>query len=174
MRIRSESLISHPIDVVFGAYRDRLPEMVSYLPDVQEIVVVKREDKGERVRLHNEWIADRDVPTFARSFIKPEMLRWDDFAEWHETELRCRWMLRLRVFSDAFSCSGTTSFRVDGSGTRVMLDGELNLDLNKIRGIPKLMARTMGSKVESFVVGLITPNLERTNVALQSFLDDLG
>ncbi|MEQ9650765.1 MAG: hypothetical protein RLO52_35015, partial [Sandaracinaceae bacterium] len=60
MRIHSESLIRHPQQTVYEAYRDRLPEIAAYIPDVKEILVEKREAVSEGLtKLHNVWIADR-------------------------------------------------------------------------------------------------------------------
>jgi nitrogen fixation protein len=176
MRIHSESLISHPQDVVYEAYRDRLPELAAYIPDVKEIVVESREEVGPgRVKLHNVWVADREVPVFARAIIKPEMLRWDDFADWRDDEHRVHWTLRLRVFTDQVTCAGTNTFvKVDDASTKVFLAGDLDIDLRNIPGVPRLLAGGLKPKIEKFIVELITPNLERINESLQQFLDDQG
>lgn len=172
MRIHSESIIRHPAEEVFVAYRDQMPQVAAYIPDIKEIQVLSREEGAGVVKLHNVWIADREVPTFARAFIKPEMLRWDDFAEWRESERRCYWTLKVRVFSEAVRCSGTnTIVAVDPQTTRVTLSGDLQIDLKHIPGVPSLLAGRITPQVESFIVSLITPNLEGVNKALGSFLD---
>lgn len=174
MRIHSESLISHPQPVVYEAYRDRLPEIAEYMPDIREIRVEKREDAGEGVvEIHNVWISDRDVPVFARAFLKPDMLRWDDYAEWKDDEGRVYWKLKLRVFTDNVTCGGTNSFvKVDDGKTKVVLEGDLDIDLKSMPGVPKLLAGGIKPKLEKFIVSLITPNLERVNASLQQFLDE--
>ncbi len=173
MRIHSESLIHHPRQEVYEAYRDRLPEVAAYIPDIREIRVMSREPGEGTLQLHNVWVADRDVPSFARAILKPEMLRWDDFADWRDEEHRVYWKLRVGAFTEAVSCSGTNSFQVvDDSTTRVILEGDLSIDLARVRGVPRLMAGRLGPKVERFIVSLITPNLERVNESLGAYLDD--
>lgn len=175
MRIHTESLIRHPQEAVYRAYRDRLPEIAAYIPDVKEIVVHSRDEIEGGVKIHNEWIADREVPAFARAFLKPEMLRWDDYAEWQDADHMVRWSLKLRVFTDSVRCSGTNSFRkVDDGSTKVVLEGDLDIDLKSIPGVPKFLAGTLKPQVEKFIVSLITPNLERVNESLQQFLDEQG
>lgn len=176
MRIQSESIIRHPQPKVYEAYRDRLPEIAEYIPDVKEIRVVKSARPREGVlELHNVWVASREVPVYARAFLKPEMLQWDDFAEWRDEESRVYWKLKTRVFTDSVSCSGTNTFsRIDDNTTRVSLAGDLQIDLKSIPGVPKMFAGGLKPKVESFIVSLITPNLERVNESLQRFLDDHG
>ena len=175
MRIHSESLIRHPQPKVYQAYRDRLPEIAEYIPDVKEIVVESREAYDGGVKIHNVWIADREVPVFAKAFLKPEMMRWDDYADWRDAESRVHWKLKLRVFTDQVTCGGTNTFKkVDERTTAVVLEGDLDIDLKNIPGVPKLFAGGLKPKVEKFIVSLITPNLERVNESLQQFLDEKG
>lgn len=175
MRIHTESLIRHPQAKVYEAYRDRLPEIAEYIPDVKEIVVHSRETTDGGVKIHNEWIADREIPVFARKFLKPEMLRWDDYADWSDSEHLVRWNLKLRVFTDSVQCSGTNSFRaVDDATTAVTLEGDLDIDVKTIPGVPRILAGTIKPQIEKFIVSLITPNLERVNTSLQQFLDEKG
>lgn len=173
MRIHSESLIRHPVREVFLTYRDRLPEIAAYIEDIKEIQVNSREESGDVTKLHNVWIADREVPTFARAFLKPEMLRWDDYAEWRLGEHRCYWEIKPRAFTASVKCKGTnTLVAVDANTTRVILEGDLKIDMKGVPGVPRLVAGRVAPKVEQFIVSLITPNLVKTNQSLGRFLDD--
>lgn len=174
MQIHSEARIAHPRDRVFAAYRDQLCDLVPYLPDIKDIVVHDRKEEGSKVTLHNEWVADTEIPRAIRAIVRPEHLRWDDYAEWDEDAYSCAWHLKTRAFTDALTCSGRNLFYDDGGSTRVVLTGELSLDLRRVRGVPRIGARTMGTMLEKFVVAMITPNLQRVNSALQPFLDAQG
>lgn len=173
MRIYSESLIAHPVDRVFEVYRDRLPETVAYLDDIREIVVESREELPEQgaVRLHNVWASDKEIPAVAQKFIKPEHLYWDDHATWTAADTRCAWRIETRAFRDAFSCSGSTTLVAQGESTKVILEGELQVDIRKVKGVPRFLAGTIGPQVEKFIVALVKPNLEKTNDAIAAFLD---
>lgn len=174
MRIHSSSVVNHPRERVFEAYRDQLPDIAAYIPDIKQIVVESRED-GAKVKLHNVWIASREVPSFARGIIKPDMLRWDDFAEWDQADWACAWRLRTRAFTESVRCSGTNRFEAIGSTkTRVVLSGDLDIDVKSIPGVPRLLAGRLKPQVEKFIVSLITPNLEKVNESLGRFLDDQG
>lgn len=172
MRIHSESVIGHPVAAVFNAYRDRLPEVAAYLDDIRSITVESREEGPDSVRLHNVWSSDKEVPAVAKKFIKPEALQWDDHAQWFTAETRCEWRIETRAFKDAFRCAGQTRLVAEGEHTRVVLEGELSVDVAKVGGIPRFLARTVGPQVEKFIVALVKPNLERTNDAIAAFLDD--
>ncbi len=173
MRIQSESVVTHPREAVYGAYRDRLPEIAEYIPDVKEIRAESREEKDGELHIHNVWVGDREIPTFARAFLKPEMLEWDDYARWSDEDSAVRWELKLRVFRDSMTCSGINTFvthREDA--TKVVIDGDLDIDLKSIPGVPKMLAKGLKPRVEKFIISLITPNLEQMNVSLQRYLDD--
>jgi hypothetical protein len=171
VRILSESVIAHPVDKVFEAYRDRLPEVAAYLDDIREIVIKEREELDGAVRFHNVWSSDKEIPAVAQKFIKPEALNWDDHAKWFEADKRCEWRIETRAFTEALKCGGGTRLIAEGDKTRVVLDGELTLDVAKIKGVPRFLAKTIGPQVEKFVVALIKPNLEKTNQAIAAFLD---
>ncbi len=172
MRISSESIIAHPRDVVFAAYRDRLPEIAKYIPDVREIRVESRTDDGDVATLHNVWVADRELPAFARAFVEPEMLEWDDHAKWHARDHAVDWNMKTHVFRENVRCSGRNRFAAEGDQTKLIIDGDLAIDLSEIPGVPRIVAGAVRPKLEKFIVGLIAPNLERTAQAVQAFLDD--
>lgn len=175
MKIHSESVIHHPLDRVYETYRDRLAEIADYIPDVKRIDVESREESEGVVKLHNVWYAEREIPRVVRSVLKPEMLQWDDYAEWHAEEYLCHWTLRTRVFTDDVSCGGTNTFvAVDEGSTRVTIAGDLSVELSNIPGVPRLLGRKLKPQVEKFIVNLITPNLEQVNGSLERFLDDLA
>lgn len=174
MRIQSESVIAHPVDKVFEAYRDRLPDVAAYLDDIREIVILEREELDGYVRFHNVWSSNTAIPKVAQKFIPPEALNWDDHAKWFEAEKRCEWRIETRAFTEALKCGGGTRLVAQGDSTRVILDGELTLDVSKVKGVPKFLAKSIGPQVEKFVVALIKPNLEKTNLAIAAFLDAQG
>lgn len=175
VRIDSETRIAHPPRAVFEVFRDRLPEVVPYLDDIREIRVEQRDQTDGVVRLHNVWASDREVPRVVRPLLKPDQLQWDDFASWHEDGLYSEWEIRTRVFADAVQCKGRTEILDDGAGnTRVHISGSFDVDLGTVPGVPGFMGKRIAPQVEKFIVSLITPNLERTNVAVGRFLDGQG
>lgn len=171
MRIHSVSHIHHPLDRVYRAYRDELPEIAAFMPDVREIRVRARTDRPTGPQLFNEWHASTAIPSVAERFVTPDMLRWEDHASWVDAETHVNWNLVIPAFRDQVQCSGRNAFFADGARTRVVLSGELHIAVNTLPGMPGFMARRLGPKVEQFIVQLITPNLETVNQSLQDYLD---
>jgi len=98
MRIHADSIVRHPLQIVYAAYRDRLPDIARTMPDVREVQVISREVGDPGPVLHNLWIADRDVPRVVAAVVRPEMLRWDDYARWNDAETHVDWRLSIPAF----------------------------------------------------------------------------
>ena len=81
------------------------------------------------------------------------------------------WTLELPTFGDQVRCSGRNSFHAVGDHTRVVLSGDLFIEIERIPGVPRVMIRRMRPRVEQFVVKLTTPNLNKVNSSLERFLD---
>lgn len=175
MQINSSSVIPQSRDRVFRAYRDEMSEVARFMPNIQQINVVKRELVDPGVKLHNEWIGKGEIPRPVQGIVKPDMLRWDDFAIWDNGAWACQWEIKLRVFTDAVKCHGKTRFIEESAGsTRVILAGTLDINLRDIPGVPRMLAGTVGPLVEKFIVALITPNLEQVNTSLAQYLNASG
>ncbi len=171
MEIRASSIVRHPRDRVYRAFRDRLPDIAAYMPNVKRVDVVAKEQLPDGVRLHNVWYGKGEIPKIAQIVVKPEILVWDDYAVWHDSAFYCDWRIGIRVFNESFKCSGTNRLTEEGPHTRVSLLGDLELDLRDVPGVPRLLATKLRPQIEAFIVKLIRPNLEETNVALGRFLD---
>jgi hypothetical protein len=173
MKIHSESRIHHPLEQVYACYRDKLPQIAPYTKDIREIIVNSREELAQGPKIHNIWVADRDIPKIAQGIVKPDMLRWDDFAQWNDDAKYVDWRLNIPAFPDQVKCSGRNAFFADGPDTtRVVLTGDLEINVKKIPGVPRLLAGRIAPKLEAFIVMLITPNLEKVNQSLELYLDD--
>lgn len=171
MELNASSLIRHPRERVYLAYRDELSRIAAYMPNVKSVVTQKREELPGGVRLHNVWTGKGEIPKVAQHVVKPDILLWDDYATWNDAQGRAEWRIGLRVFNDSFRCSGTTLISAEGAHTRVTLKGDLSVDLRDIPGVPRLLAGPLKPQIEAFIIKLVRPNLEDTNAALGRYLD---
>lgn len=172
MQFSLKDAIPFPRAQVFSAQRDQMPELVPYLHDIESIVVEERVDEGKVVKLVNLWKAKgADIPKAARSFVKPDMLRWTDYATWDEEAWQCEWKLILGFLPDAIDCSGVTAFAESNGRTTVTITGDITIHADKI-GVPRMLAKKVGATVEKFVIGMIKPNLQKTNEGVTAYLRD--
>jgi hypothetical protein len=171
MRIHSASFIHFPIDRVYATYRDRLPEVAAFMPDIREIEVVRRAETPRGPDILNIWKAENRVPSVAQKVVSPEMLQWEDHAEWDDGNTWVDWTLVIPAFRDQVRCSGRNRFEAHGPKTRVVLEGELDIDIQRIPGVPRLLAGRMKPQIEQFIIKLVQPNLEKVNGSLERFMD---
>lgn len=172
MQIHSSSVIHHPRERVFRAYRDEMSAVVPYMPNIEVIHNLKRVERPDGHTLHNEWVGKGEIPRVAQGIVSRDMLKWDDHAEWDTASWSCRWEIKLRVFTENVSCKGTTRMTEEGpNATRVTLTGTLDINLRNVPGIPRLLAGSLAPVVEKFIIALITPNLEQVNASLTRYLD---
>ncbi len=174
MKIDVVDIIPYPLETVFRTLRDDMVSLVPYLPNVDEIVVKERKELDDgKVEYVNWWRASSEIPTVARAFVKPDMTNWTDFAIWDEREWSCDWRQETAFFTDRIHCSGRNTYRSLGpEETRLVIKGELTIDVKGIKGIPRLMAPTIGAGIEKFVVSLITPNFKKMSEGLIGYLRD--
>lgn len=172
MQINASSVIRHPLERVYRAYRDELADIAAFMPNIKEIRVLSRQDRPDGVTLHNEWAGKGEIPKIVQGILKPEMVKWDDYAEWDDPNRQCHWRIATRFFMENVQCSGTNRMAAEGDdATRVTLAGKLDIHLKGIPGVPGFLSSRIAPAVEAFIVALIRPNLEQVNQALERYLD---
>lgn len=158
MEIVADAVIPYPRPLVFATYRDNLPELVRYLPNIREIKVVSRVDRGAEVDLVNEWKGGGDIPSVARSVLRESMLTWTDHATWFEADHRVAWRTDVHAFPGAVKSEGENRFVEVPEGTRLSIRGAFTCDAARIPGVPRLLAGTVGGTIEKVMVAQIAKN----------------
>ena len=95
MEFEAESLIEHPRDAAYLAYRDHLPELVAAVQNIERIDVHARNEIEGGVKLHNIWYANARIPRVAQTVISKDLMTWDDFAVWRDAQHVCDWYMEL-------------------------------------------------------------------------------
>ena len=173
MEIHNDTVLTHPRELIFHTYRDRLAELVVMLENIESMEELERREEGETIHLLNEWKAEGEIPGVAKRWIKPEMLRWKDHASWHHDRWMVDWRFEMAFMKDRVRVGGTNRFvELGPNRTRLELRGALNIDTAGLPGLPRILSKRAGPVVERFVLALVQPNLVKTAQALQQFLDE--
>lgn len=172
MLIQTSTLIYHPPNRVYAAYRDELPAIVLRMPVSSQVTCLVREDRDQGVYIHNIWSTKASIPRGLNLILKSEHLRWNDFATWNDRERHVDWTLRTGVFPGAIACSGRTQFLAEGEATRIAVEGDFSIQMDQVRGFPRMVKKRLKPAFERFIVGLVTPNIARVNAFLQTYLDE--
>ena len=174
MELRADAHLHHPRPIVFAAYRDKLTDLLPFLPNVRGIDIKARADDGPRTTFHNVWNGGGDIPAAARAFVSEAMLSWSDYATWNADDFTCSWRIETHAMSEAIQCRGINTFKEEAGGTLLEIRGTLEIDAKKIRGIPGLLAGKAGKMIEEFMGARIQPNLVAVSKGLGQYLDDRG
>lgn len=171
MRIEADSVLPFSRERVYRAYRDEIQDFTEYLPNVRAIEVKSREELGAITKLHNVWRGGGDIPGPIVKVIGSDSLAWDDFATWNQDEWYVEWKIRTHVFTEAVTCGGKNTFiELSGDRTRLEIQGDISIDVKKVRGVPSFLAGSIGKTVENFLVKQITANLTSVSDALTRYL----
>lgn len=174
MKLHAEAELAHPRELVFRTYRDKLVDLVPYLPNIRGISVTSRVDDGAVTRLVNVWRGGGDIPAAARAFLSEKMLSWTDHATWDEGAWTCAWRMETHSLPEAVHAAGENRFESTGGGrTRLVVSGELSIDGKKLP-IPRLLAGSVAPAVEKFLVGMIRPNLTEVAKGVERYLTALA
>ena len=84
MRIEADSVLPFSRDAVFKAYRDDLPKVVEFLPNVREIECKKRETAGPVTTLFNVVypLSVRQYLTRSSKMVRPISRYFGSFVKW--------------------------------------------------------------------------------------------
>lgn len=174
VNIKTITVLKYSTELVWITTRDRLPETVPLLHDIESVTVQSREEKSDgTVNLVNVWKACPKLSPIVTSHIRPEMLAWNDHAEWLRQNFECKWRIEPHFFADRIKCCGLTRYEpaMGGRGTRITFETEIELHMRDLAGVPTVLEGTLSKAIESFVAVLIPQNFRKVAQAVGSLLD---
>jgi hypothetical protein len=171
METKTISMIRHPLDAVWIAMRDHLPEIAVTVEDVESVHLESRTETADgSIVVTNIWQACPKLPALLASRLKPEMLRWTDRAVWSQHEHTCTWQIDPHYFAGRIACQGSTRYEraMGGRGTRVTFASAFRLGQHgKLSALEDVVFRG----AESLLQGLIPKNFQKIVTALTAHLD---
>jgi hypothetical protein len=157
-------IVKQPLEPVWKTVRDRLPELVQFVDDLESVTVIQRDVPGQgRVRLLNQWRTRQNVPALLQPKLGAAAIGWLDRNEWDEATRRCNWQIEPNVLGDHISCRGMTSYEpaIAGRGTRVTFEGVFDLSPSALRSVAGPFERPLTAFVESIVTTMVPKNFRR-------------
>lgn len=170
-----EEPIPGPPDRVLAMLRDRLTDLVTYLPAIDHIDELQREvEDGGNIRIVNLWKGNRKlVPTLAKPFVSKSMMSWEDHAYWLNDKREVLWRFEPMRFKRLFTCEGHNYLlETDDGNSLLRMTGDLNIYPETIPGISERMARRLKPKIAPWAIEKIKPNLMQVPMALQAFFEE--
>ncbi len=174
MDFRAETTVEGPRDAVYKVNRDKLVELVPYLPNVIKIEVTNREEKDGKIKLVNVWHGGGEIPAAVRSFLASG-IAWTDYAEWDESKWQVAWRSESHSFKNAVDSRGHNEFLELGpKRSMIRIIGKIDVDAAKVPGVPRLLAGKIGKLIESFLVKQIQDNLTEVGKGVERYLREKG
>jgi len=167
-KFQSFTMIRQPLDRVWTAMRNRLPEIAARMEDLDSIVVLERSIEADgRLRFTNRWNAKQEVPAFLQAALGGKAINWIDRALWDDALRQCSWSIEPSVLPGHIECGGTTSYEsaMAGRGTRVSFEGYFSLKPGFLEGLPGTFEPAIVAFGETVVSSVIPRNLARAVAA---------
>jgi len=161
---KSLVVVNAPLEPTWAAVRDRLPDLVAAMDDIEKVVVAERIDmEGGKIGLTNEWHAKMRVPDMLRGALKADAIGWTDRNVWDAEARVCRWTIEPWVLRGGIHCSGETRYEpaIGGRGTRVTFEGTFELAQGALSGFAGALVGPLTPFLESIVTILIPKNLRK-------------
>lgn len=171
MLISADTRVPFPRPLVYSTYRDKLMELVPYMPNIRGVQVRSREGNGDWIKFVNEWQGGGDIPTAARAFLNESMLSWTEHTVWHGDRFTTEWQIETHAFTEAVRCLGTNHFFEDRGMTLIESRGELIIDPRKLKDVPPFLAGMVSGIVEDFLGKKIGPNLVQMGSGVTTYLE---
>jgi len=161
MYAESKDIVNQSADVVYLMLRDDMVKIVPYMLNIEKIEMLKYERTSDtRIEVMNHWHAKADVPSVIKSFIKPELMQWKDFAVWKDDEKSVDYRVESFVANNLYDLSGTNYIIPIGDDkTEIKVTFNLEIYPERLPGVPKFLAKRMKPAIEKFLQKLLTPNL---------------
>ena len=163
-------IIERPIEKVVEAFRDSLPNLAPYLPNILAIETLEKRAEGEIQEIVNRWYSSWVPPAPIRKMIKIDELSWTDYATWLIPENKVVYRLVFDRLDEIVSVNGETAFFKIGDKTQVRYTGHISVNLPKLETISSLLSRTIGDQISKMIMTVVRPNMFAVNRGVEALL----
>lgn len=169
METKTLSMVQHPRELVWGTMRDRLPEIIAGVEDVESVALVSRKETGGAMLTEYLWQARPKLPALVAASVRPEMLCWTDRARWSPNDFVCTWEIEPHAFRENIQCRGTTRYEqaMGGRGTRITFTSDFQLG----RARDGRLGNPILTMAEPILRGLIPKNFQKVVAAMNELLN---
>lgn len=172
MRFEVEDHARFPRATVFAAHRDRLEDIVKFLPDVERVELRGRERHagGKEVQHHHWTGSPAALPVLIRPLVPPALLQWRQVTTWDGANWRADWSIDVPGLGEAIAASGRHLYLEDGQHCRMELEGDFSFRPDRVPQLKQVPAAAV-PMIEGVVVKIIVPMIQRTGEAVAKFLE---
>lgn len=170
MLINADVSLPFPRALVYPTYRDKLVELLPYIPNVRSVEIKSRCEENEQVYSVNLWRGGGKIPIVVRGILGEGMLSWTEYNTWNESDFTLEWRIETHAFTEAVFCEGKNIFVENNGTTIIKTRGELKIDPQKIEGFSPSLKGQIAKTVENFLGKKIVPNLIEMSEGVNHYL----
>ena len=171
MLITADVSIPFPRSLVYQTYRDKLVELLPYIPNVRSVEVKSRQEENEQVYSVNVWRGGGSIPLVIRAALGEALLSWTEYNTWNESNFTLEWRIETNAFTKAVFCTGKNCFLENNGSTLIKTRGELRIDPAQIEGFSPSLKGKIAKTVENFLGKKIVPNLRQMSKGVHHYLE---
>lgn len=156
---------------VFDISKRFLPELVSEITVVTHLGRTVETPDQSVYRTIDRWEIDvlKPLPGFISRFLTFQVVRARSEIDWQKDELRSTWSITVPDMEDLLEeCRGIVKFLNDGEETLLVLEGQFDLDLSAVPGIPNFLASYLRGRQASVAKRVIRQYLPRFKEKIES------
>ena len=145
----------------------RFDEYVKFAPNVTRVDVLSREKLPDgREKIVARVFARGWLPPAARSWFKQEDMNWKENYTIDFEKFEVDFNIETPMFAEYIECRGKNRLREKPGGCELVMDGEMNIGLFPIKGVPPAVVRGVINVVEPFIGKLVNLNMKNyfTNI----------
>lgn len=176
MRFDVREATRYPRAVVFAAHRDRVSDIVAYLPDVEKIEMRSRTVHAGGREEHVQWWTGSTsaLPLLLRPVVPPAMLQWKQTTLWDPSDHTARWTIEVPGLGPAVDARGINRYvEAEPGKCHIEIEGDFDFRPERVPQLAKIPSSAV-PMVEKAVVAMILPMIERTGSAVARWLDEGG
>jgi hypothetical protein len=141
-----ELTVEAPKSTVFDVMLERLPDIVTVVSMVDHRDRELRAKNDHEIMTVDRWriAITSGLPGFLARFVSFEAITVESRIHWDLNAKETDWSLSLPDRQGLLeNATGEVTFSSGEKGTRLLLNGEFNLDLSGVPGIPSFLAGTL-------------------------------
>jgi hypothetical protein len=153
MKIEREEFLLHPADEVYPLVRDRIDELLPYLPAIQSVEILSREPavKG-KTRVRSRWRIR--PPALLGRLLPAAAFVWDEDAVWNDR----KYCVESTIRGYGYESRAKTFYEPASDWTRVRIEAEISFRPHSA-DIPKENLEKIVSAAEDALRDAIEPNM---------------
>ncbi len=156
--------------VAYETVRDDLDKLVVYMPNIVNMIILERKNKGDITYITSKWQGKHILPDIIGQVIKVPDMAWLDIAEWYNDTYVCNWTYEPFVFKEYIKVSGKDIYSTDGEYTVITAQGEITVNFLNYPLVPAALISKINDEISKILFSLVEQNTNTLYRSLEKYV----